>query len=395
MRAWSPLIPLLCCLLLPNNIFALPGSKDRLQAECRKCHEAFVEKDFTKRYIHQPFGERQCLTCHVKAKDSSSAEQTAPQQQSRSKTRWLSMSSATSDQHAFLLPAASPSGKIVIDVKAPGQSPFRQALALPAADTMAKAENDRTPPRISAIQAGIQQSILLDAVITWRTDEKANATVRYGITGLGQTIEEKYCYATDHKITLPGLQKGATYQVVITCQDIFGNSITSPVFAVSTAKISPAQQPAAANPGKSSDKIAIRSNFLSLNDNNVMLELTASQPVAIAIGTSDEEPDERLVLLKKSRQNPAMDEEHPPLANKKYSSMTICPSCHPGYNQQKSHPVNILPGDRMKIPPEYPTLPDGRISCMTCHIHHAANSEFRLIKASRKELCSGCHPDKF
>ncbi len=126
-----------------------------------------------------------------------------------------------------------------------------------------------------------------------------------------------------------------------------------------------------------------------------MLELTANQPVSITLGTSADEPAERPTILIKSAQSADTAEEHIPLANKKYSSMTICTTCHQAFNQQKSHPVNILPREKSKIPPEYPTLPDGRISCMTCHINHAANIEYRLIKSSRKELCLGCHPDNF
>lgn len=241
----------------------------------------------------------------------------------------------------------------------------------------------------------MQQGILINAAITWQSDEKTNATVQYGIEGTGQTIEEKNRFVTDHEITLPGLKSGSTYQVAITCRDIFGNSAISPIFTFSTAEVSPLPKPPSENQGASSEKIAIKSSLFSINDENVMLELTANQPVSIAIGTSVKEPAERRIFLEKSSRSADMAEEHIPLTNKKFSSMTICTTCHKGYNQQKSHPVNILPTGKIKIPPEYPTLPDGRISCMTCHINHAANIDYRLIKSSRKELCLGCHLDKF
>ncbi|MBU4262698.1 MAG: cytochrome c3 family protein [Proteobacteria bacterium] len=260
---------------------------------------------------------------------------------------------------------------------------------------MAKVENDLTTPRITDIKADVQLGILINSVITWQTDKKTNATVHYGIEDMGQIIEKKYCFVTDHKITLPGLKKGSTYQVAITCQDIFGNSSTSPSFSFSTADISPLHALASENQRASSDKIALKNNFFTTNDKNVILELTANQPVSIALGTAADEPAERQILMEKSGQSTDTTKEHIPLTNKKYSSMTICTTCHEGLNQQKSHPVNILPKGKSKIPPEYPTLPDGRISCMTCHINHAANIEYRLIKSSRKELCLGCHPDKF
>ncbi|MCJ7601939.1 MAG: hypothetical protein MUO63_10630 [Desulfobulbaceae bacterium] len=412
MRLWLPVFSLLSFLLLANNSsFAASSEEEKkiqgthltllspsrtLQEECEKCHNQVLEKELLKRYIHQPFAGRKCLTCHVDAKDSSPpvAVQPAPDK-AKAKIRWLSISPSASAEHTFLLPVKSASGKIMIDAKAPGKSPLRQSLTIPAVNTLVKAENDQTPPRITNIKADVQQGILINAAITWQSDKKTNATVQYGIKGAGQTIEEKNLFVTDHEITLPGLKSESIYQFSITCRDIFGNSAISPIFTFSTAKVSPLPEPPPENQGASSEKIAINSSLFRINDDNVMLELTANQPVSIAIGTSDEEPAERRIFLVKPGQSPDMAEEHIPLTNKEYSSIIICSTCHKSYNQQKSHPVNILPKGKIKIPPEYPTLPDGRISCMTCHINHAANNEYRLIKSSRKELCLSCHLDKF
>jgi hypothetical protein len=93
----------------------------------------------------------------------------------------------------------------------------------------------------------VQQGILINAAITWQSDEKTNATVQYGIEGAGQTIEEKNRFVTDHEITLPGFKSGSTYQVAITCRDIFGNSAISPIFTFSTAEVSPLPKPPSEN----------------------------------------------------------------------------------------------------------------------------------------------------
>ncbi|MBW2186551.1 MAG: cytochrome c3 family protein, partial [Deltaproteobacteria bacterium] len=45
----------------------------------------------------------------------------------------------------------------------------------------------------------------------------------------------------------------------------------------------------------------------------------------------------------------------------------------------------------MIIPPEYPLLENGRMTCMTCHQPHSSNNEARLLKEGKKELCTGCH----
>jgi len=399
MRLWLPVFSLLSVFLLPNNeSFAASNATDSFQAACLTCHDQVIEKALLKKFIHQPFAHKKCLTCHADAKDSPPAapQTSSDQQRTKGKIRWFSTAPSASAEHAFLLPANSVPGKILIEAEAPGsKSLLRQSLFVPPASTLEKAENDQTPPLITDIRADVRQGILINAAITWRTDEKTNASLQYGIAGAGQAIEDKNRFVTDHQITLPGLQSGSTYQVAITCRDIFENSTTSPIFTFSTAEISPLPEPLPENQGVISEKIAIKSRLFSIDNDNVLLELTANQPVTMAIGTSAEEPAERRILLKKSGQSAELAEEHIPLTNKKFTSMIICSTCHQGYNQRKSHPVNILPRGKTKLPPEYPTLPDGRISCMSCHMNHAADIEYRLIKSSRKELCLGCHPDKF
>jgi predicted CXXCH cytochrome family protein len=397
MHSWLHALTLLLFLLLPNNSpFAASNPKEPLPEECEKCHNPFLEKELEKRYIHQPFADRKCLTCHVDPQDSSPvAEESSPAPLARAKIRWLDISPSVSVAHTFLLPAKNTSEKIVLEATAPGQSPLRQSLTIPPSDTLTKAKNDLTSPHITNIKADVQQGILLNAVISWQTDEKTNATVQYGSAGNGQTVEEKERFVTDHEIILPGLQSGATYQLAITCRDIFGNSTTSPLFTFSTLEIPPLPNSPAEKQRTVSEKIVITNSFFSINDKHIMLELAANQPVAIAIGISGAEPAERRISLEKSDHSADIAADHIPLTDKKVSSMTICATCHKGYNQQKSHPVNILPKGKTQIPPGYPTLPDGRISCMTCHCNHAADIEYRLIKSSRKELCLGCHPDKF
>lgn len=94
-------------------------------------------------------------------------------------------------------------------------------------------------------------------------------------------------------------------------------------------------------------------------------------------------------------QNPTQEKtSHTNLQNKEFTSLTTCSNCHPEGMGASSHPVNILPPKGMSIPPEYPTLADGRISCMTCHKRHASNIQFRLVKARDKEFCVGCHRSK-
>jgi predicted CXXCH cytochrome family protein len=70
----------------------------------------------------------------------------------------------------------------------------------------------------------------------------------------------------------------------------------------------------------------------------------------------------------------------------------VCRNCHQSQSGT-THPVNVLPPPGMIIPPEYPTLADGRITCASCHSTHSSDYEYLAIRAGKRELCVGCHKD--
>jgi len=397
MRLWLTPVLILTLNLLPGaNCAAAPGEKNPLQAQCQKCHKEVVAKANAREFIHPPFAEKKCLICHISSQGASPAAEVNPSQRpEKTKIRWLNISPALAAEHTFVFDYRTIGEKIFIEANSSGPARLRKELAVPPLSAMTKAVARHTPPRISDIRTSVRQNILIDAAITWRTDAKTNATVRYSIDGAEQIIEETNRFMQDHEMILPGLKNGATCRFTITCQDIFGNRATSPPLTFSTAEISPSSAAPTAHAGTANEEIALAGNFSAVTDESFMLELKTNQPVAITIGTSADETAERRPILEKLAQTIDQEERHVPLTKKKFSSMTVCATCHKAYNQQKSHPVNVLPRGKTKIPPEYPTLPDGRISCMSCHVMHAGDYEYRLIKSSRKELCSGCHPDKF
>lgn len=83
--------------------------------------------------------------------------------------------------------------------------------------------------------------------------------------------------------------------------------------------------------------------------------------------------------------------DHPIMRDRAEISISICTICHPGFTGRGNHPVKIHPSIKVKIPDDYPTDSDGKISCITCHANHASNFEFRTIKPCDRALCVGCH----
>lgn len=76
-------------------------------------------------------------------------------------------------------------------------------------------------------------------------------------------------------------------------------------------------------------------------------------------------------------------------------SSDICIACHPGITANMSHPVDIVPGNR--LPPELPLVND-RLSCLTCHVVHPTSLNTNAPRRSllRKpgrgaQFCTVCH----
>ena len=88
------------------------------------------------------------------------------------------------------------------------------------------ADNDVTPPGISAIAVGtVNQN---GASISWLTDEAADSQVEYGSTdayGLSTTINRSLL--TNHTVVVSGLDPDSTYHYRIKSRDAAGNESTS------------------------------------------------------------------------------------------------------------------------------------------------------------------------
>lgn len=85
---------------------------------------------------------------------------------------------------------------------------------------------DVTPPAISALGANPGTT---SATITWSTDEPATARVDYGLSPSALSLQvSRASLATNHSLTLTGLQVGAVYYYRVTSADAAGNSSVAP-----------------------------------------------------------------------------------------------------------------------------------------------------------------------
>ncbi|MGA1874192.1 MAG: cytochrome c3 family protein [bacterium] len=74
--------------------------------------------------------------------------------------------------------------------------------------------------------------------------------------------------------------------------------------------------------------------------------------------------------------------------------ITACYQCHPKSSLGISHPVHVLPSEKIRKKMKEANLPtgkDGLLLCVTCHLPHAGDEKYLGQKAVSEELCVACH----
>jgi predicted CXXCH cytochrome family protein len=354
----------------------LPVSADTYDfQDCEGCHDSVLKKDVSRKYLHGPFKEKECGQCHAAAIPETEA---AINPEKQGKIIWLGETAMPDTHHGFLLPGAGLGGVLVIDVEGADGNLTRQEVAIPTLVDLAEVEDSGKAPTISGLQVlQVQQGVFLSAKIGWQTDTITDALVRYGDKDLSQASKPGMRLGRQHQVVLNKLQADRIYQFAAVSRDLFGRSQVSDPLTFSTSKPLPAMKPV--NPGyrsQNSLKAGVVSQFHRLGT-DYLLELTLETPSLVFIGSRE-----------KAREVDSSDNEfHEGLSSKLVTSIKACLTCHDAH----LHPINVSPNKPgVKIPPEFPTLSGGRITCTSCHSPHSSDYYFHLRKPI-EELCSGCH----
>lgn len=361
--------------------------------ECYLCHREMVEQDRAKAYIHDPFLRNKCVLCHGGMTKNELAAELAPAGPvSHEKIRWFAESATPALVHYFLIPFKEMNGVVFVDTRDSRAQTRLTKLTLPSLESLQPLPDTGAPPVISAVRVlEVERGLFLSVTIGWQTDKIADATVRYGIDDLSEKASLDGSLLQDHRVTLVGLKANKTYRFVVASTDIAGRRTVAPEASFSTAR----EMKVAASAGDESvlevgGKFVVSDEFFRYGENYV-LQMSSSRPATMYVGVP------LRPLVKKGGRNgqggSGADADHPALNSDLQTQSLVCKSCHPDSEGQLSHPVNVQPPPGMFLPPEYSTLADGRISCMSCHRAHASDFEFRLLKPRKRELCIGCHQD--
>lgn len=367
---------------------------------CEYCHGTALSDDNNRMFIHSPYGERHCDQCHA-AESTVSAQQasvttkslsTSPQKQGG--VNWLGESVMVDTSHGFLLPSNKIGNSLLIDVQGVDGRFSRREVAVPLLADLAEVQDGGQPPVISDVKVlKVERRVFLSATIGWQTDTLTDGLVRYGSQTLSQRSGHTNRFGRKHEVVLSDLKVDQKYRFMVTSTDIFGRSRSSDPLEFSTSHPYRAPLPATNGhlPGGTGE-ISMTDHFQRLGS-KYLVELNLEQPAAVYVGTTGPVRQQALPAANSSGTGASVQETaHSGLSGEEVSTMGACQPCHE-HQETATHPVNVYPKPGMTIPPEYPTLPDGRITCCTCHTPHSSNYLYLARKQSKRELCLGCHKD--
>lgn len=353
-------------LVFPDVLSAVDFSR------CVTCHGESLKEDASKIYPHSPFSTENCGMCHL-VQESHTAGRA-----SRNKTRWLAKTAMEAKYHAFMLDPHELGEALVVEVPGADGGFFHREITIPGISRLDEVEDDGKGPVISAPRVlEVRHGIFVSATIGWETAVLADGAVAYGKGELTQTSGPAARLGRQHQVVLGRLRPDQEYHFQVVSEDLFGRREASEVFSFTTAKPFSTLKESGIETLPLSEEAEIDSRFRKIGD-RYLLELTLPLSATVFVGTSGPPLAENL----------GAEEYHQGLGTIQAMSLKACLVCHDSH----AHPVDVVPQKAgIKIPEDFPTLKDGRITCATCHEPHAANNPDALRRASRQELCISCH----
>ncbi|NTW99584.1 MAG: hypothetical protein HGB35_06600 [Geobacteraceae bacterium] len=348
---------------------------------CVVCHEDVWRDIQSQRYVHRPDGVKDCKYCHAAALGNIEAQRDVY----LNKVKWVARSFSSTREHWLEIEGSNRDATLLVESRTTGGFSLRE-FPLPAINELEDLPNDELKPlvitnlRILEVSKGVFVSI----TIGWETNRPSDSQVLYGFDKLDQRSAIDTQYTTNHAVTLTGVKLGRDYKYKGVSVDVAGNRSESNVQML-TAEVLPGSKIIKKSEPDSKDpEVSVK---YYRKGGRCVVVIKSESAVNVALG----------ILPKKhvssNAEGGSKVVRHLMLNSPEVTNVSICYTCHVEYKKILTHPINVYPKRGMIIPPEYATLPDGRITCMSCHVAHASNVEFRLVKADKRDLCRGCHKD--
>lgn len=371
--------------LLLTPCFAMPK-----QEQCLKCHQDVRNADMEQSFIHEPFAQNQCNSCHGFNQADNIIAMPIEQKTSDVASKddewmeWLAESFVENTNQAALLPLDICASELTIKLWYQNRSKQQSILHCPDTNTIpTKATPSKKPDILQLHLSSYYDKLLSRATLAWGTDTPCRCQLFYTFDGHEYVLHQDDCFTNNHNQEIRNFKPGDT-NISIKCTDTSQQHTQSQFMPLTSLPLR------ADNPNSTPqiEMAEFSADFNRIGD-NIEISITTNQPATMALGQI-EQNKEPLVTVSQEPM-PQEDSEHSPLANKEQLNTTICFKCHRSTVEVSSHPINVSAPPGMIIPPEYPLLDNGELTCMTCHSRHSSNNPARLVKSSKKALCTGCH----
>ncbi len=358
--------------------------------QCLKCHQDLIDTNATKLVIHRPFSQKHCDLCHCTitgpaTPSTDSKDEWINDTNSKPSIEWLTESFDLNTLQVAVLPADHCDSDLIIKLWYQNRDKQQSTIHCPAPDTIPIRQRQKQQPTITQVRRNnYNDKLFTRATLSWTTNVPCRCKLRYNSDDHDYIEHEDGFYTVDHSQEIRNFNPANT-QVSIQCDDTFQQHTQFQFTPITTLPIKTAS-PIESN---SQEITKFTTDYKRVGD-SIEIIISTSQPAAIALGRNEVTKQPPPVPLLKIPTLPG-GAEHPPLTRQKQVNTTVCFQCHKETVEVASHPINVVAPPGMVIPPEYPLLSDGRMTCMTCHTPHSSNNEARLLKGGKKELCTGCH----
>ncbi|MFA5701071.1 MAG: cytochrome c3 family protein [Desulfuromonas sp.] len=384
-------------------------------AGCLACHTEEIASAETRWTVHAPFRDGDCGSCHVQEQDSIQEGATAgatvaempalaPTQVRAVDVHWIQECYEPSRHLILPVDGAEIQGTLMVEIWDQCRNEHQYAMTVPPLDQL-----KTVPP------PGATSFILHEVVLQRDSRDSDTLVVRCsGSVPLRgrvylhnkdmpvRVVESGPVYQTEINMSISGLKRDVSYSIYLEAVDASGTQQRSAVrefipAQLSTRPVSALSAGIAPSGGCNLETEMALYSGTCAGAPCYLLAIDANQPITLSVGTIGSAVDKPTSLSGAGGlqvgepASSARPDYHPDLADARFTNYSACRVCHPTFFGPLSHPVDIVPSVEMNVSAELHLLPDGRISCMTCHEVHAGDNRYRLRFKPRQKLCNSCH----
>ncbi len=372
-----------------------------MKSNCLSCHDDAYQKGIKKFYLHSPFVDKECTTCHLGKESTIGKRETVTTKEIIAPIIFSSYSYLKENNVLVedIIPEATYDINIIIEDRI-GHTLEKNYTGIIPASLQDAMVDDMKPPVISGINIGpIKKEVFLETTIAWDTDEPSTSCVEYGFSDqYGQRASKDATLTKHHAVTMYDMIGGKKYHFRIKSRDVSGNEAVSKDYVFIATASQGLDTTATKNKKKMTEKLAIASQLVFLLDSKLCIYVETTTPAKMTVECIKvKTASAKTELLASPAASPdaqeSMNGQYRYLVTKKELTIKGCYKCHPPEILGISHPVGVAQKRGTTVPNYLPTLEGGIITCVTCHDVHGGNRKYFTRLDASKDLCKTCHKE--